>query len=828
MSHYVHLTTRMKNVTNCDSTDSDRLIALQSVKIFLSLAMRNLCVLSAAHPHVPLAVYLSNSPTSKAPRTYSFEHRRQVEFVVEAGRGPERQEYFREHRRQSAHLALPSSRKLDRLGRLPMQEVLHPQPSFLKAEADTTSYDPSVNVSPSPDTSTPILPTLSSVPGTAPSDAYGARSSVRRKRLIGLGVLAALIVVVLVVVLPIYFVIIKKHHDAPSAPASSGTATASSGGDGTGQTSPVGILTGGDGSTVVTASGESFTYKNPFGGYWISDPQNPFASGARANNWTPPLNESWTWGVDRVYGVNLGGWFVLEPFIAPALFQPYPSAGDEWDLATLMRADGTLEAKMEAHYDTFITEQDIAQIAGAGLNWVRVPIPFWAVSSWSDTGTDDNGNVVGEPFLDGVCWKYIIRLFGWARKYGIRVNLDLHTVPGSQNGFNHSGKRGQINFLNGIMGIANAQRILDYIRIIAEFISQPEYRDVVQIFSVVNEPLLGAIGRPQINSFYLHVHDMLRNITGYGAGNGPYIGFHDGFGGVASWGGFLTGADRIVLDTHPYFAFSGKPNDDPIATGEDPQSAGGPWPAAACDGWGSLLNTSRSEFGVTVAGEFSNGYNDCGLYLNGVNGTAHYGGDCAQWEDSSAWNPSVKAGLMQFALASMDALGDWFFWTWKIGNATDGVVRSPLWSYQLGLEGGWMPTDPRTANGKCGSLGIKGSKFDGTFSAWQTGGAGAGTIHAAATNDIGTWPPATISNVDAGAMTLLPTYTATGSVPTLTYITPTITASGATMTPTVSIGNGWFDAEDTALGVTAVAGCTYPDAWGALDLPAPSALCTGA
>lgn len=75
---------------------------------------------------------------------------------------------------------------------------------------------------------------------------------------------------------------------------------------------------------------------------------------------------------------------------------------------------------------------------------------------------------------------------------------------------------------------------------------------------------------------------------------------------------------------------------------------------------------SRSEFGVTVAGEFSNGYNDCGLYLNGVKGGHNFGGDCALWEDSSTWDASVKAGVMQFALASMDALQDWFFWTWKV------------------------------------------------------------------------------------------------------------------------------------------------------------------
>ncbi|KAJ7495565.1 glycoside hydrolase family 5 protein [Mycena latifolia] len=737
------------------------------------------------------------------------------------------------------HAPLPST---------PYSDYPQPHPPYARdslgasrTASQTDSYrdDPDAGYPPpSPNTSGFLLPTTGATGGAVPehaySEGYGAiapRSSKGKRRLIGLGILVGVVLVAVAVVLPVYFLVIKKHNSSAAVltanPSASSGASSSSGGETGGKTGIVGAVTGGDGSTVTTASGETFTYNNSFGGYWLADPENPFASGARANSWTPALNESWTWGLDHVYGVNLGGWFVLEPFIAPALFQAYPGATDEWSLASLMRADGTLEAKMEAHYDTFITEQDIAQIAGAGLNWVRLPIPFWAISTWSDVGTDGNGPV-REPFLEGVCWKYIVRLLGWARKYGLRVNIDLHTAPGSQNGYNHSGKGGQINFLNGVMGVANAQRLLDYIRIITEFISQPEYQDVVQMFGIVNEARLAVIGRPQLSAFYLQAHDMMRAITGVGAGHGPYISIHDGFDGLANWAGFLSGSDRVILDTHPYFAFSGAPNDAPIATGEDPASAGGGWPKQACATWAASINQSRSAFGVTVAGEFSNGYNDCGLYLDGVGGTAHYGGDCGLWEDSSTWNASVKAGVMQFALASMDAMQDWFFWTWKIGAASDGVVRSPLWSYQLGLEGGWMPSDPRTARGKCAALGITGPQFDGTFSAWQTGGTGAGTIAASATAQFGVWPPATISNVDPAALTVLPTYTATGSVATLTYITPSATGSAASVTPTASIGSGWADMGDTAPGVTAIAGCTYPDAWNALSLPAPTVLCTGA
>ncbi|KAF9058678.1 glycoside hydrolase superfamily, partial [Rhodocollybia butyracea] len=459
--------------------------------------------------------------------------------------------------------------------------------------------------------------------------------------------------------------------------------------------------------------------------------------------------------------------------------------------------------QLEDHYNTFVTEQDIAEIAGAGLNWIRLPIPYWAIDVWP-----------GEPFLARTSWKYILRVLGWARKYGLRVNLDLHTIPGSQNGFNHSGKLGSVNFLNGVMGIANAQRALNYIRILTEFITQEEFLDVVPVFGIVNEALLTTIGMNQLSEFYLEAHDMIRGITGLGEGHGPFISIHDGFIGVDSWNGFLPGSDRIILDTHPYFAFDGAPNVAPIATGTGP-NAGGVWPSQACNAWGPVMNISRNTFGVTIAGEFSGGYNDCGLFLLGINTPPTFGGDCSIWQDASTWNETVIAGVKAFVLASMDANQNWFYWTWKIGNSTaNNRVESPLWSYQLGLQGGWIPTDPREAAGTCAALSVS-SPWKGTFLPWQTGGTGAGTIAATATAEFGVYPPAQISNVPAAEMPFLPTYLPTGSIETLPP--PTLTGT----TTSISEGNGWFDSSDTTGAPTSIVGCSYPSAWDAVDAVVP-------
>lgn len=131
---------------------------------------------------------------------------------------------------------------------------------------------------------------------------------------------------------------------------------------------------GGDGTTIVTENGTSFIYANSFGGYCeyflqrftrscsfcvsigVQDPENPFNNDARPNSWTPPLNTSWRWGIDRIYGVNLGGLFVLEPFITPELFQRYPGTVDEFSISQAMAADqakGGL-GQLEEHYSTFI------------------------------------------------------------------------------------------------------------------------------------------------------------------------------------------------------------------------------------------------------------------------------------------------------------------------------------------------------------------------------------------------------------------------------------------------------------------------------------------
>ncbi|TNY20169.1 glycoside hydrolase superfamily, partial [Rhodotorula diobovata] len=467
---------------------------------------------------------------------------------------------------------------------------------------------------------------------------------------------------------------------------------------------------GGDGDEVTLEDGERVVYRNAFGGTFDADPHS---LSAQAQDDSPPLSEEWDYERLRIRGVNLGGWLTLEPFITPHLFEPYldaPSpAVDEYTLSANLRDDVRLESTMREHYDSFITERDLIAIAAAGLNWIRLPVPYWAVATWDD-----------EPFLEKVAWEYVLKAVVWARKYGIRINLDLHSVPGSQNGWNHSGRLGSISFLRSSMGQANAQRALDYVAALAEFTSRKGVREVVPMYSVLNEPMLAELGEPVLRGFYRVAYETVRNITGYGPNRGPLLAFADGFKGTRRWYNFLEtpapkkahakhaldGLDRVAWDSHRYLAFA-----EPDLRSVREQVL------KPCQRWGAEFNKTMINAGVAVSGEFSLGVNDCGRFLNNVfQGTRLEGtfpnetspayppsapqGACEFWEDYKQWDDEMRSALRDLALAQMDTFQNWFYWTWRTLPSTihlPHITANALWSYSLGLKQGWIPADPRVA-----------------------------------------------------------------------------------------------------------------------------------
>ena len=126
----------------------------------------------------------------------------------------------------------------------------------------------------------------------------------KRVRII-LAAFAGLALVIVAVVLGVYFGVIRNNNKSSSATSANGSGSSSSGSGPkpTGTNGPASaVVYGGDGTQVTTDQGNTFTYSNKFGGYFVHDPSDPFNNGARAQSWSPALNETWKYGEDRILG----------------------------------------------------------------------------------------------------------------------------------------------------------------------------------------------------------------------------------------------------------------------------------------------------------------------------------------------------------------------------------------------------------------------------------------------------------------------------------------------------------------------------------------------
>jgi glucan 1,3-beta-glucosidase len=404
----------------------------------------------------------------------------------------------------------------------------------------------------------------------------------------------------------------------------------------------------------------------------------------RANPNVPPLNEPWGSYTSRpIRGVNIGGWLALEPFITPSLFE-YDAALGVVDEYTLCAHLGQKEAaaKLEKHYATFISEADFKAIAAAGLDHIRIPFSYWAVQVYDD------------PYVFRVSWKYLLRGIEWARKYGLRVKLDPHGLPGSQNGWNHSGRQGTVGWINGVNGTLNAQRSVEIHDRLSKFFAQPRYKNVVAFYGLVNEPAK-SIAQGDVISWTSQVIDIIRRngVTATAV-------FSEGLLGLPPWQGKLTGqGNGLALDTHNYAIF-----DNGLVGLKHANKV-----AFVCETWTAQLSASMNTatgFGPTFVGEWSQADTDCTKHLNGVGSGARWDGtffdtigspkcptldttcSCATANaDPSTFTAEYKLFLKTFAEAQMSAFEKswgWFYWTWK----TEGASQ---WSYQAGLAGKYMP-----------------------------------------------------------------------------------------------------------------------------------------
>jgi len=256
------------------------------------------------------------------------------------------------------------------------------------------------------------------------------------------------------------------------------------------------------------------------------------------------------------------------------------------------------------------------------------------------------------------------------------VIIDLHGAQGSQNGFDNSGRRGNILFGQDD-NMAKARDVLG--------ILQHEFSDnhAVAAIEAVNEPIATVVGIDQLNQYYYDAWII--------NSDSPLVTLiHDGFLGASAWNSFGPGLDAIMIDTHHYEVF----DISQLQMTSDAHAA------SAC-AFGSQLQGGSL---WTIVGEWSGATTDCAKWLNGRGVGSRYDGTFNAKNPSSPYIDSCEGrdqgsvgtlsqqdqqNLRKFIEAQLQAYEKsqgWIFWTWK-------TESSPEWDMQQLFNAGIFPGD---------------------------------------------------------------------------------------------------------------------------------------
>eukprot|EP00808_Paulinella_micropora_P017641 g21640.t1 len=403
-------------------------------------------------------------------------------------------------------------------------------------------------------------------------------------------------------------------------------------------------------------------------------------------DWCPP---SWLMPANRprIFGVNLGGWLLLEPWLTPSLFGALDISDqvlpvDEWHYCAKLGKEEATQ-RIHKHWATWVTEDDIRTLAQAGINHVRIPIGYWILDDIQP----------GEPWVAGGA-AYLRRALNWCSKYNIHVLVDLHTAPLIRYGEEpekllaaQSPLHVHVPGPNGTVGYLNVERTLATLELIMQRIVLDE--PGVVAFEVLNEVSPG-IDMDVLKEFYIRAYKIIRKYR-------PEIAVV--MGGFWPWGlgyyewMFRPRFNNVWLDAHIYHAFS-----------RDAQRMSDRAHLEfACEkSWAQLAAAPYPTF----VGEWSLATTDCMKWLNGFNQGARFEGkfegdtvvgSCAGRNDLNnnvVFTPEYKRFLLAFAEVQMDAYEPqpsgaqgWFFWNFKTEDGS-----GPQWNYMLGVEQGFIPS----------------------------------------------------------------------------------------------------------------------------------------
>jgi len=283
---------------------------------------------------------------------------------------------------------------------------------------------------------------------------------------------------------------------------------------------------------------------------------------------------------------------------------------DQWTFCEALGAEEGNKV-LRAHWDAWITEDLIKDLADREVEIVRLPIGDWTLRQY--------GPYVG--CTDGAD-DYVEWLLDTADKYGIKVLLDVHAVKGSQNGFDNSGLANQTEWLDedhfehwshafgewmgvwndpeGHYDSINYDNIQWAIDTIDGLLDRWGDKPALHSIEPVNEPWWCS-DLDVLKQFYRDVRNLMREKQ-------PRLTFvfHDSFHFDANlWNDLFEDddIDNVIMDTHQYLAWWGA------------QENVGQY----CDGYGPMMDNAKNFKYPVWVGEWSLATDVCALWLGGFN-----------------------------------------------------------------------------------------------------------------------------------------------------------------------------------------------------------------
>ncbi|HEX8182625.1 MAG TPA: glycoside hydrolase family 5 protein [Candidatus Saccharimonadales bacterium] len=229
-------------------------------------------------------------------------------------------------------------------------------------------------------------------------------------------------------------------------------------------------------------------------------------------------------------GVNLGGWLVLEKWITPGLFGNM-TANDEYSLCT--HGGAATVSRIRKHRDTFITKDDFVWLKANGIDAVRLPVGYWTFGDEA-------------PYMKTI--EYVDNVFAWAAETGLFVLLDMHAAPGSQNGWDHSGRSGVCGWHT------DEQNIIKTLTVVGKLAKRYARHPQLLGIELLNEPKW-TVPRAPLLHYYEAAYQLIRKECGPNV----WVVFSDNFR-PRRWKRKLTGNkySNMLMDTHQYQTFNKK------------------------------------------------------------------------------------------------------------------------------------------------------------------------------------------------------------------------------------------------------------------------------